>query len=355
MRISAQDVAETLARGFLSAGNFSTAAGPVSVEASDEIITAAAIEAFSGLSLQAVGYEKGVNDPKVYIYLGRGSTKLINSLPGEVSGIPIIVKKMGAISVRPDAAAVSTNTGNYFERDGKVCCGSSCGPTSENSSGTLGAIVSLQSRSDELFLISNNHVFAGCNHVPKGQPILSPSSNDSNPNITAPRAIARHDSIIELRTGSPDFVNPCINDVALALVTDQAVVSSWQGDSSNGYDTPGKFKEPKSRMQVKKFGRTTGLTYGETESKVAIATKITYKSKNFQGVVWFTDVWIVYSKGAPFALGGDSGSLVVTDDGESAIGLVFAASSNGERAFIIPLVNISETLGGIKLVYGHGT
>jgi hypothetical protein len=149
------------------------------------------------LAVQSVGFEEGPDNPKVHIYLTRGSAKLIKSIATEIDGVPIRAHKMGAITVRPDSAATATNRGYLFERNARVCCGSSCAPTSENCSGTLGAIVTTPN-SPQLYLLSNNHVFAGCNHVPKDQPILSPSNNDSSPNVRAPTEIGRHALIREL-------------------------------------------------------------------------------------------------------------------------------------------------------------
>jgi hypothetical protein len=107
-------------------------------------------------------------------------------------------------------------------------------------------------------------------------------------------------------------------------------------------------------MEVKKFGRTTGLTQGEVEAKVTSPMAVEYVAKHFRGIVWFKDVWTVRGKGEPFALQGDSGSLVVTEDGSEAVGMVFAASRNGEYAWIIPMPCIVGTFGGLQLVTGHG-
>jgi hypothetical protein len=241
------------------------------------------IPEFASLAVQSVGREDGVDDAKVHIYLTRGSARLIKELPDEIEGVRLRAHKMGPINVRPDSAGAATNRGNFYERNARVCCGSSCAPTSENCSGTLGALVRQQG-SQQIYLLSNNHVLAGCNHVPRNQPILSPSSNDGRPDVPAPREVGRHDQIHELRSGSPMFVNPCDTDLALARATDPAVISSWQGDADNGYDTPDRTIEPASLIRVKKFGRTTGLSWGILEARVTTPTPITYNSKHFRGV-----------------------------------------------------------------------
>lgn len=358
---TAEEVATFLAYEFLRRGNYSASIGPVEVPALARAV-AAADDAdalpdrpvgFEGLHVQSVGFEEG-GESKVHIYLTRGSVKMMKSLPDELSGVPVVAHKMGAVSVRPEAAATATNHGQLYERNNRICCGSSCAPTSENCSGTLGALVRVAG-SQQMFLLSNNHVFAGCNHVPKNQPILSPSSNDGGPIGRAPGEIGRHHQIHELRSGDPNFVNPCDADLAIARATDPTLVSSWQGNAAAGYDTPQNVSAPLSLMNVKKFGRTTGLTKGEVEARVNTPMAVTYNSKHFKGTVWFKDVWTVRGEGGgPFALPGDSGSLVVTENADRAVGLVFAASSTGEYAWIVPMPCAAAAFGGLQLVGGHG-
>lgn len=358
---TAQQVAEVLAYDFLSEGSFAAASGHVELRPPllaaavvDDVEAAPEVGAFAGLSLQAVGYESGVDNPRVFIYLTNGSARLIRSLPASVADVPVVTHKMGVLNVRPQAASTVTNRGNYYERKNRVCCGSSCAPTSELGTGTIGALARVNG-SNDLYLLSNNHVFAGCNHVPKGQPIIAPSTRDSRPGISAPQEVARHDRIHELRTGDPVFVVPCKVDAALARVPDASIISSWQGDAINGYDTPAAIVAPTSQLAVKKFGRTTGLTHGQVESKVAAFVPVPYNAQNFKGTVWFQDVWVVRdTAGGAFALQGDSGSLVVTEDGTGAVGLVFACARSGEFTLIVPLDSVSMAFGGIQLVDGHG-
>jgi hypothetical protein len=213
----AEAIAAALADEFLKNGNYNASSGPIELPVLVSAVTAGVeddtvaefrrVPEFGGLAVQSVGFEEGVDDPKVHIYLTRASARLVKSLPEEIEGISLRAHRMGPVSVRPESAAAATNRGNFYERNGRVCCGSSCAPTSENCTGTLGALVSLQG-SQAIYLLSNNHVFAGCNHVPRNQPILAPSSNDGRPDISAPREIGRHDRIHELRSGSPMFVNP---------------------------------------------------------------------------------------------------------------------------------------------------
>jgi hypothetical protein len=74
-------------------------------------------------------------------------------------------------------------------------------------------------------------------------------------------------------------------------------------------------------LPVKKSGRTTGLTrssVGYTDVNVSVR----YKA----GIAYFTGQFVVL--GAGFSAGGDSGSLIVTDDAAARpVGLLFAGSS----------------------------
>ena len=355
----AEEVAAELSYGFFRRGSYFRSTGPTEVPGLIEAASSSPGEAtrsvsgFGAISVQAVGFEDGTENPAVHVYPTAGTVRQLKALPTEIDGVKVRAHKMGPISVRPEAALTATNRGNIFERGNRICCGTSCAPTSESSVGTLGALVRMESNG-ELFLLSNNHVLAGCNHVPPGQPIMAPGGPDGRPGATAPKEVGRHDRIHELRTGHPGMVNPSDADVALARVTDADAVSSWQGDETNGYDTPGSTIEPLSGMGVKKFGRTTGLTQGVIEAKVATPQAIEYRAKYFRGTVWFRDVWSVAAIGDHFALGGDSGSLVVTEDGKHAIGLIFAANPTGSYGWIVPTSCVLRAFTGLELVHGHG-
>ena len=132
-------------------------------------------------------------------------------------------------------------------------------------------------------------------------------------------------------------------------------VTSWQGDATNGYDTPTGVIAPSSGMAVKKFGRTSGLTKGKVEALINTPFPVPYKCRFFSATVWFHEVWTVKAdQGNHFALPGDSGSLVVTDDASRSVGVVFAASPNGEYGFIVPMDRVVTLLGGLRLVGHHG-
>jgi len=268
-----------------------------------------------------------------------------------IDGTPVFVHNTGKVVVRPEAASGSTNQGKQFTHNGRVACGSSCGPAGYGYAGTFGAIARKRT-GNALFGLSNNHVFANCNHTPVGMPIMSPGGTDARPGV-APELICEHHEIVELRSGVPTLVTPCDCDVAIATIPNPQAVSSWQGDAT-GYDTPTQILPPQAGLRVQKFGRTTGLTHGTILAEDVRFT-LPYKSRHFSALVWFSEVWTIEGDGgAPFALCGDSGSLVVNEDASAAVGLVFAVGPKGEFAYIIPIQRITAAFGGIALVGRHG-
>lgn len=316
--------------------------------------------AFAGLEVQAVGHDtRGDDDDDdetktAYVYVTRGTKAALRDLPEEIGDVRVRVVNVGRLAIRLEAASgKTTNRPHLFEHNGRIACGSSCAPSGEAYSGTFGAIVQVANDAD-IFLLSNNHVFGACNHTPIGQPIMSPSAADSAPNMRVPTAIGKHENIVELRSGDPDLVEPVREDVAIARVTHGRLVSSWQGDDIDGFDTPTDVVAPRSGMRVKKYGRTTGLTLGEVESFVLTGQPLPYDSRYFKGTVWVEQTWTIRGDNGLFALPGDSGSLVVTEDGTAAVGLLFAESNKGQYGWIVPLDHVMRQFGGLTLVSGHG-
>ena len=355
----ARGVAEQLAAEFLKTGSYEAARGSIDIRAAGVARPAVGgLEpvqltdyGFTGLSVQAVGYTPDSDEETVQVFVSRGSKRLLNGLSRDVNGIKVEFMNLGRLVIRPEAVIATGIRGNVFEHNGRIACGSSCAPAGQMYSGTFGALVHSNS---QMMALSNNHVFACCNHIPVGQPILSPSAADAAPEMPAPRELCRHSKIVELRSGTPDLVDPVRCDAAVASVPDESVVSSWQGDDNTGYDTPGHTVGPSINLRVKKVGRTTGLTFGTCVSEVPTFLSIPYKNAYFTATVWFTDVWLVRADGGgSFALPGDSGSLVVTEDSSAAVGLLFAATPTGEAAWIAPIDTVLDELN-VTLIGNYG-
>ncbi len=369
--MAAKDVATALAQQFLRSGNFVLAGGqaravrPAVAEAVD--LPEYDEYGFSGLAVQSVGVEEGqeVDNPRVHVYVTKGGRLPPREIVHRGEPVTVVVNRIGQVVVRPEAAVSVTHSGAVYLRGGRVACGSSCAPSAEQYAGTLGALVRKVVDEDHndnsggpLFLLSNNHVLAAGNHTPVGQPILSPANVDARPGARAPGEVGRHAEIRELRSGDPELVPAACDDVAIAAAVNPDLLSSWQGDDS-GYDTPSACVPMETGMAVKKFGRTTGLTVGTVEARLR-PFPMPYRCRLFSAVVWFENAWSVLCgrDQDSFALPGDSGSLVVTEDETHAVGIVFAAGGRSARGggygIVIPIEHALSMFGGLQLVSGHG-
>ena len=233
----AEDVARLLATRFLADGNYEV--GPVSLRAQtiaakgrglDEYFEEAG---FAGLAVQSVGYTAGIEEgePKVVIHVLKGSRRAFRALPQRIDDADIEIDLIGKLRAVPAAVGPS----NFFEHQGRIACGSSSAVSGSPYTGTFGALLR---HAQNLLALSNNHVFGGCNHTTMGMPLVSPSSGDTRVGRPAPQEFARHDRIVETRSGDPGLVPPNRVDAAVGIVTNQNLVSSWQGDQDEGFDTP---------------------------------------------------------------------------------------------------------------------
>ena len=306
--------------------------------------------AYAKLTVSAVGHQEGKVGGGVVVYVSKGSAKALKGLPAELDGVSITIRKAGLISISPGAMGKVTGDPNVYKRGDRIACGSSCA-TAGGDSGTFGAIVT-KGDDGTLFVLSNNHVLAGCNHIPPGMPIMSPAPTDARPGGPPPLSIAELTETIAMHSGNPKHVDPCQEDIAIGKLLVPDRVSSWQG-GDDGYDTPTTIVDPEPDMKVKKIGRTTGLTFGAVDSEVSDPFPVACNVKGFKATVWFRNFWCLLGNEVPFALPGDSGSLVVTEDGKGAVGLLFSSSPGGAIGHMIPFRQIAKALG-VKLQNGHG-
>lgn len=342
------DVVEELSKYFFNFGNFSTRgyshAQPASAGDSQ---AEPVLENVVGLDLIGLGGSEA--EQAIYIY-AKSVPRAYMKQELEFKGYKTNFIRLGKNEVRPKVAFGHKTVGNcYKDSSGKIACGSSCAPSTQSYAGTFGAIAKYKD-TETYFALSNNHVFAAGNHIEKGIPIMSPSNKDVIVAGPAPLAVFNHENIIELRSGIPSMVEPNKVDAAIAKVIDIQKITSKQGDF---FDTPTQVTQPSSKMVVKKVGRTTGLTQGVVEAKLTNLVIPYALSKDFSATLYFKDVWTIKPKdpSTPFALPGDSGSLVVDEEEKNAIGLVFAAYTSTGYGLICPISTILDHFN-IQLVNG---
>ncbi len=167
------------------------------------------------------------------------------------------------------------------------------------------------------YILSNNHVLANSNDANLGDPILQPGVFDGG---TLPA-----DLIARLSRFVPITFEPPVPRAQHRNLVDAAIAEGQFHDLDreiywNGYVQGW---QPRARtsvgQRVKKTGRTTNMTTGRV---TVVGATI---DVNFGGgrVARFIDQIVTTNMSAP----GDSGSLISSERGNLAVGLLFAGSS----------------------------
>jgi hypothetical protein len=214
-----------------------------------------------------------------------------------------------------------TSGGNINDISRLFCC-----------SGTLGSLVS---DGQFLYILSNNHVLARSDQAAAGEDVSQPGLVDN--------ACQAEDIVADLaaypRLGS---------NVDAAVATLRSSTMSTAGSIMDiGPPSPTTLN-PSVGLAVAKSGRTTGLTRG-TIGAINVDLSVQYQvqcgfGKKF--VVDYTDQFAVNS--SSFSAGGDSGSLIVSDDSNhNPVGLLYAGSSSTTFANPINdvLTQVSQAVG----------
>lgn len=176
--------------------------------------------------------------------------------------------------------------------------------------GTFGCLVR---RDNRLFILSNNHVLAAENSASIGDPIVQPGTYDGG-RVPAD-VIGRLSAFVPIRFGGP----PNTVDCAIAQTSPRLV---RRRNICFGRVSP-LVASPSLNLLVKKAGRTTQCTQGRI---VAINATLTV-GFGAGPAVFVNQIVIQSLTGASFSAGGDSGSLIMTRQGNRPVGLLFAGSA----------------------------
>jgi hypothetical protein len=203
--------------------------------------------------------------------------------------------------------------------------------------GTLGCLVKpREGESDQLFVLSNNHVLANTNDAKPGDPILEPGPADGGDDSKP---------IAELTDFEPvNYAGVNLIDAAIARVLDPSEVTPDIFDI--GHLVP-PIMTAVSYQSVRKRGRTTYHTVGIV-SDLAADIRVRYERKFCD----FEDQLGIDGIGQRFSAEGDSGSLVVDAITRRPVGLVFAGGSvDVGPTFANPIGEILERFR-VEPVYG---
>lgn len=183
--------------------------------------------------------------------------------------------------------------------------------------GTLG--VRLTDENNNVYALSNNHVYALEGKGEIGDRILQPGRVDMT-DVACGSEDEINDAVIgNLADYVPITFSITANnkvDAAVASTTIEMVGQSTPPET--GYGTPSStIVDAYVGMTVQKHGRTTALTTGEVKG-INATILVEYDS----GLARFDGQIEVF--GPRFSKGGDSGSLIVTTDGLNPVALLFA-------------------------------
>ena len=254
----------------------------------------------------------------------------VQNVPGFVDDVTVVTEVTGLFIARSDPTL----------RSRPAFIGFSVGHPAITA-GTMGALV--RDAGSQLFVLSNNHVLANQNNASVGDAMLQPGPFDGGTAADQIGTLAAFQPI-DFSGGSNTM------DAAIARVTNAADVSN-STPLDDGYGQPnarifgdanndGVFDDKAALLglDVQKYGRTTKLTRGEITGinatiSVCYEVVIIFCVKS----ATFVDQLIIGS--GTFSGGGDSGSMIVTDDlTKNPVALLFAGGSTSTIANRIDLV-----------------
>jgi hypothetical protein len=201
------------------------------------------------------------------------------------------------------------------------CCG-----------GTLGSLVTA---GGILYILSANHILARQDKALPGEHISQPGLIDNG---------CQRATIVADFTTAPQLGTNV--DAAIAQLRDRRM--SITGDIEGIGTISSVVKDPAVGLAVIKSGRTSGTTTGTIDA-IDASVNVQYQIRCGQGtkyIISYTNQIIINS--TTFSAGGDSGSLIVSNDGcFQPVGLLFAGSSSTTVANPIGevLTNLGAALG----------
>ena len=235
--------------------------------------------------------------------------------PGALDRVPVEVEETGEIVAfrgKPGGSETGVDPTARFPRP--VPIGISTGHP-DITAGTIGCRVT---DGTNVYALSNNHVYANSNLAAIGENVLQPGPYDGG--------MDPQDAIGTLFDYEPIVFGLFSSNEIDAAIASSSTLLLGNVTPSDGYGIPKKeTAQGAVGLRVMKYGRTTGQTKGRIYA-INATVNINYGPA---GIARFVNQ-IVITPGS-FSAGGDSGSLIVGQQGSSArmpVGLLFAGSSS---------------------------
>ena len=286
-----------------------------------------------GVFATAAGISRD-GEPVVKVFTSQAG---IAGIPNSVDGVPVVIEITDRVYALQEPLPLST------ERwDRPVPIGISTGHPAITA-GTIGARVTDGS---SFYALSNNHVYAAINNAQPGEDVTQPGSADGG-NLPDDLIGTLTDYVpirfcqvfwIWLICSETNMIDAAIAEVSYTSGEPDVGVST----PPDGYGTPntiihqaygvpeviGDNDEDLAQLlglSVQKYGRTTGLTIGTIDA-INATIDVCY-DQACSNVARFVDQ-IIITPGT-FSGGGDSGSLIVTNDvDKNPVGLLYAGSTS---------------------------
>ena len=191
--------------------------------------------------------------------------------------------------------------------------------------GSIGAFVKKKG-SPHKYILSNNHVLANENTGVKGDEIIQRGLRDGG---RATRdTVATLDSFVKLETNSPNFVDCAIAKVLDRHDCDETTMRDLLGPGIDGeLRSAAEIGQIDIRAPIRKIGRTTGATVGRISAFEMDNIVLNY---DLGEIRFDRQIEIESASSSPFADVGDSGAIIVSDEGQ-AVGLLIGAKQSSSR------------------------
>ena len=292
----------------------------------------------------------------------------VGGLPRSLDGVPVVIMVTGAFNAinKPDANGnhnhgteedpppdpsaypCDSDPTNTCLRPVPIGVSTGNGSGASCSAGTISARLIDNAVPPNVYAMSNNHIYALSNSgsgdiAAIGDSAVQAGLFDTNCN-GAGNDIGTLYSYVPFNFGGDNYV-----DVSIAL--------SDTGNLGNA-TPPSGYGMPSSttvsivdalELDVQKHGRTSGLTTGRVTA-INFDVRVGYS----KGTAQFRDQLIVESFKGAFIKSGDSGSLLVENDGTcgdaadpcDTVGLLFAGNRSGKVAIASPIDLVLDALEG---------
>ncbi|MCH8956277.1 hypothetical protein IIA28_13315 [candidate division KSB1 bacterium] len=250
-----------------------------------------------------VGTATGMTEdgrPAIIVFAKTAVLAKTAALPTTLEAVPVIVQVTGEFKALkgPPGGEDPGGEDPTARQDRPVPIGVSTGHPSITA-GTIGCRVT---DGTNVYALSNNHVYAATNSATIGDAVIQPGTFDGGSSPADDIGTLFDFEPIDFSAGATNII-----DAAIALSTTEDLGNATLPD---GYGTPLSTAVAASiGDNVMKYGRTTGFTTSKVQA-INATVNVNYGDP---GVATFVDQIVI--SGGGFSAGGDSGSLIIRNDG----------------------------------------